>query len=171
MTPRILLQTSLLTVAWASTGCAAASRGPVGDLPRFSAESPLPVVGPDQVTLVRRVAPRFPPEERSRGIEASLIVAFVVDTLGRVDPRSVAFLSAVPSSFRGAVCEFLRQAQYQPIGAPSPRRTLVVSDFVFALEGGALWGKRGDYRSHLAQIADEPWTQTAARLESAPQCG
>jgi TonB family protein len=150
--------------------CASAPRVDAGEAPRFSAGQALPITGPEPLSRVRGAPPSYPPEARARGEGAALVVAFVLDTLGRVDPRTVSFLSSAPPRFRAAACHHLRRAQYQPIGAPRPQRVLVVSEFVFAVEGGSLWNERGHHRSYLAELAAQPWAQVAARLESAPHC-
>jgi Gram-negative bacterial TonB protein C-terminal len=165
-----LLDRSVLA-GWALAvlgACASAPRA--GGAARFSADQALPITGPEPLSLVRGAPPSYPADSRARGEEAALVVAFVLDTIGRVDPRTVSFLSPAPPRFRAAACDHLRRVQYQPMGAPRPQRVVVVSEFVFAVEGGSLWNERGHHRSYLAELAAQPWPQVAARLESAPHC-
>lgn len=58
--------------------------------------------------------PRYPDVLRRRGVEASLIVRFVVDTTGRVDASQMEFPSAAHRLFVEAIKDALLQSHYFP---------------------------------------------------------
>lgn len=58
--------------------------------------------------------PRYPDALRRRGVEASFVVRFVVDTTGRVDARQLEFPSTAHRLFIEAVRDALMQSHYFP---------------------------------------------------------
>ena len=84
-------------------GVGSAGRGRVGDRQAATAEP-----GRD----ARPAAPAVPPVAATVGVEGSAIVQFVVDTNGRVDPKSVTLVSATHPLFGFAAIEVARKARF-----------------------------------------------------------
>ena len=90
----------------------------------------------ERVGIVSERAPRYPETLRAAGVEGTVIVRFVVDTTGRVDPASVQVLDSPHEQFTAAVLAALRQTHFVPgkiRGRAVP--TLVQRSFRFAVEG------------------------------------
>ena len=86
--------------------------------------------------------PVYPWQLQRQGMEASFIAQFVVDSTGRVDERSVQFLSTAHSLFLNAVRQALRRSRYQSAEVGGRRvNQLVEQRFTFLLVSG-----RGEYR-------------------------
>lgn len=78
--------------------------------------------------------PRYPESQRALGVEQTLNVEFVVDTLGRIEAGSLAFRSDAHPSFQNAVREALANAKFRPAEAGGFRvRQRVAQAFVFSL--------------------------------------
>lgn len=79
-------------------------------------------------------SPTYPTQMRSAGVEGDVLVRFVVDTLGRVEPRSVEIRETTHSLFAGAVREWLMRTRYDPATiAGRPVRQLVEQRVGFTL--------------------------------------
>jgi periplasmic protein TonB len=78
--------------------------------------------------------PLYPAQLRAAGIEGSVVARFVVDTLGRVEPGSIAFTSAAQSAFSDAVRYALVRSRFVPaqFGRTNVRQ-LVEQRFSFTL--------------------------------------
>jgi TonB family protein len=78
--------------------------------------------------------PRYPEALRAAGIEQTLNVEFVVDTLGRIESGSLTFRESPHPSFMNAVREALANARFEPAEAAGHRvRQRVMQAFVFSL--------------------------------------
>lgn len=78
--------------------------------------------------------PRYPDAQRAAGVEQTLNVEFVVDTLGRIEDGSLAFRDTAHHSFMNAVREALANAKYRPAEVTGRRvRQRVTQAFVFSL--------------------------------------
>jgi TonB family protein len=78
--------------------------------------------------------PSYPSALRSAGIEGDVLVRFVVDTLGRVEPRSVDIREATHALFGAAVREWLARTRYEPATVRGqPVRQLVEQRVGFSL--------------------------------------
>jgi len=64
--------------------------------------------------LITPAKPRYPEALRQAGIEGSVLVRFVVDTLGRIDPASVQILSSTHDQFTRAVRDALSSFRFRP---------------------------------------------------------
>ena len=150
--------------------------GPAGDL-TFVAIRDLPPAGR------RPAAPRYPDAAKARGDEAAFAVAFVVDTLGAVEYRTVSFLGLAPTvpvsagataQFEAAACEALRRQRFRPAGGAAGhprRRVLTVTSFVFAVGGGQLFDYQVDLAPYEQALAAALADGSLARqLEGAPHC-
>lgn len=115
--------------------------------------------------------PRFPFAERSRGEEAAFVAAFVLDTLGRVESRSVTFVGDAPVPFARAVCEYYAAARYRAVRRDGvARRALIVVPWTFGLQGGR-WEKRTIDASPVRErLRQEGAVAAAAELDSLPHC-
>ena len=68
--------------------------------------------------------PRYPAALRRAGQGGKVVVSFVIDTAGRVDPRSARVTSSPDPALSAAVCDFLPRARYArrdggALGAPA----------------------------------------------------
>jgi len=120
---------------------------------------------------VGRMAPRFPPEERARGVEAAFITAFILDTLGRVELPSISFLEDAPRAFAGAVCSYYRAARFAPArqnGAVS--RALIVHPWTFGLSGGKWEHATIDAGPVRSKFQREGAVAAISELQSRPHC-
>lgn len=81
--------------------------------------------------------PRYPEALRAAGVAGRVVVRFVVDTAGRVEPASVAVVAADDPRLAEAVREAVRRLRYRPARAAGVRvRQLVEQPFAFALGSG-----------------------------------
>jgi protein TonB len=64
--------------------------------------------------LLTPLKPRYPEPLRQAGIEGRVLVRFVVDTLGRIDPASVQILSSTHDQFTRAVRDALSGFRFRP---------------------------------------------------------
>jgi hypothetical protein len=65
----------------------------------------------------RHVMPQLPAILSSRGAQGEAVVSFVIDTLGRVDPRSGLILSSTAWAWSVAICRALPRMRYEPVRA------------------------------------------------------
>lgn len=87
-----------------------------------------------EVVPLRGVSPRYPNLLASASIEGSVVMQFVVDTLGRVEPGSLDVLRADHPLFEQSVREALRRMRFVPAEAGGRKvRQLVEQPFTFAL--------------------------------------
>jgi hypothetical protein len=61
---------------------------------------------------------------------AHFFIAFIVDTTGRVEPRSISFIGEAPEEWRGHFCNEYMEARFRPVrrGAVA-RRALMIHAF------------------------------------------
>jgi hypothetical protein len=161
----------LLSLMLLLNGCASAAVGPAG--PRFRSPEELIVLPPENLApvAIRPAWPRYPVGERGRGEGATLVAAFVVDTSGMVEYRTVSFVESAASAFVRSVCEALRHTQFAPTRIDDrPRRTLVLAPFTFEVTPAlppALPPRVGPLREELRRL---PIGELVARLEGAAHC-
>jgi len=78
--------------------------------------------------------PRYPEALRAAGVQQTLRVEFVVDTLGRIETGSLTFRDSPHESFMNAVREALTNAKFRPAEVTGHRvRQRVTQAFVFSL--------------------------------------
>jgi protein TonB len=101
------------------------SHGPgdrcVGPCPRVglgaAGDGEAPVWAVNDIMMQLReapVPPRYPEQLRRAGVDGSVLVKFVVDTLGRIDPASVEVLRSTHDLFTVAVRESLARLRFRP---------------------------------------------------------
>jgi len=87
---------------------------------------------------VVRDFPKFPSDLASRMISGAVVVAYVIDTTGRVELASTSFLKATHHEFANAVCDYLPNVRYQPFLAGERKlRVLVVQIHEFVAPGSS----------------------------------
>jgi TonB family protein len=87
------------------------------------------------VAVSRAPVPRYPDALRSVNIEGEVMVRYIVDARGRVEPGSIEVLSTTHKLFAEAVRRALLDARYRPaeVGG-QPVRQLVEQPFIFKLD-------------------------------------
>ena len=115
----------------------------------------------------------YPERARHDGVEAGAVVAFVIDTAGRIEPRTMTFLEPVPPfEFRRSLCAWNATVRFaRPLVDGRPRRILVVQPFNFTLGENSLRSLRMPdterYNVHFRSA--EPYA-TVAYLKRFPHC-
>jgi hypothetical protein len=144
--------------------CASATPGaqaPRIQLPEEVILFPADSVGP---VAIRPVAPPYPPGERARAERATLVAAFVVDTSGMVEYRTVSFLQSASSAFVRSVCDALGRARFTPARVDGrARRALVLASFGFEVTPTLP-------PAPPPAVRRVPIDDLVARLEGAPHC-
>lgn len=78
--------------------------------------------------------PRYPDALKNAGVEGSFVVEFVVDSTGRVDPKTLAFPKSAHPAFLRAVRDALLRSRYFPAELAGIRvRQLVSQQFTFVI--------------------------------------
>jgi protein TonB len=78
--------------------------------------------------------PRYPESLKSAGVEGSFVVEFVVDSTGRVDPKTLSFPKAAHPAFLRAVRDALLRSRYFPAELAGFKvRQLVSQQFTFVI--------------------------------------
>jgi TonB family protein len=87
------------------------------------------------VQLTRAAVPRYPDALKSVNVTGEVVVQYVVDQRGRVEPGSIKILSSTHRLFGEAVRRALLEARFRPaeVGG-QPVRQLVEQPFIFKLE-------------------------------------
>jgi protein TonB len=87
------------------------------------------------VQVTRAAVPRYPDALKSVSIEGEVMMRYIVDARGRVEPGSIQVLSATHKLFAEAVREALLHSRYRPAEAGGqPVRQLVEQPFIFKLD-------------------------------------
>ena len=115
------------------------SGAPVGGAPDVGLVSPAGPLAAHQVDVparpADRTAPRYPDLLRRAGTEGTVLVRFVVDSAGRVDPASVTIVDATHPLFAAAVRDALLRAAFRAARAAGhPVAQLVEQRFDFRLD-------------------------------------
>jgi periplasmic protein TonB len=88
------------------------------------------------VQVTRAPTPRYPDALKSVSITGEVMMQYIVDARGRVEPGSIKVLSATHPLFGEAVRRALVDARYRPAEVNGqPVRQLVQQPFIFKLEG------------------------------------
>ena len=117
--------------------------------------------------------PRYPVGLRNRGVMGQVVAAFVIDTSGRVEPRSISFMQpAAHPEFQQSVCNFLRdEARFIPRRSEGrPRRALVFMPFAFTLNFADPPGPAPNVSAYETRARELPRDQLVAELESRSHC-
>lgn len=97
--------------------------------------APLSALAVDrEVVVLRGAVPRYPSLLANAGVEGTIVLQFVVDTLGRVEPASVEVVRADQRLFVESVRDALSRTRFVPAEAAGRKvRQLVEQSFTFAL--------------------------------------
>ena len=133
----------LLLLASVFVGCRSTPSARAVAGPRFSDSDRIVIAPDDSIAILpsengRPASPRYPVAEREAGIGAWPVVAYVIDTMGRIEPRTLTFLPpAPPRNFQTELCAWARLARFTPLRANgTARRALMVEPFSFEVSGG-----------------------------------
>lgn len=169
----ILIVGSLMVI-----GCAPSRSvdGPSGS-PRFRNVVEI-VVAPESglspvLTGGQPILPRFPANVESRNVRTSPSVAFVVDTTGAIEPRTVSFLNSAPLEYRRSICEWSRGVRFEPLVVDGVRRRgLTVSSFAFFRSETPFppGGPPSHSREWAKTIGEMPLSELYPMLEKRPHC-
>ena len=114
----------------AGDGCRAVCAGP-------APQSETPTWGGNDAIMQLReqiVPPRYPERLRQAGVEGRVLVKFVVDTLGRVDPATIEIMESTHDLFAATVRETLARLRFNPATSGSHKvRATAMMPFEFRL--------------------------------------
>lgn len=85
---------------------------------------------------IHQPAPRYPPVLQTAGVEGRVMVQFIIDTTGHMEPASFRILETTNPGFNAAAEETLQKSVFRPArvrGAPVRQRT--VQAIVFRITG------------------------------------
>ena len=86
------------------------------------------------VALKNNPAPTYPAQLLAAEVEGGVLIAFMVDTTGRADPRSVTVLRSTNELFTRAVRRVLPRLRYRPAQSGAAKIAILVEQqFIFQL--------------------------------------
>ncbi len=94
----------------------------------------LDVSDPESRKLVRPIVnggPAYPKEMRNSGIEGSVRMSFVLDTLGRIIRHTAQITEESDHAFGRSVCEFLGYAKFVPVSVGGRTLTTRLTNMPF----------------------------------------
>ena len=118
-----------------------------------------------------RVHPRYPRGLEEKAITGAPVVAYVIDTTGRVELETASFVRSSRPEFIKAVCEMLPQFRFQPFLIGDQKwRVLLVESFAFNN-----WPEADSSAATLAARSQEnfstrPIATVVKELEPLPHC-
>jgi hypothetical protein len=148
--------------------------------PATSAEPFLPVetlvIEPDtalhkmELHIRKRGEMQYPMEARQAGIGAMAVVAYVVDTTGRIEPGTLRFVEpAPPRAFQEAICRWAPTTRFTtPRIDGQPRRVLRIQGFGFST--GRPPGEGPFLDPLLVSLRSLGPAAAVARLRPLPSC-
>jgi len=81
---------------------------------------------------IHQPKPRYPPVLQHAGIEGRVLVEFIIDTVGHVEPTSLRVVESSNAGFEAAAGETLRRSVFRPArvqGRPVRQRAIQVVAF------------------------------------------
>ena len=107
------------------------NRGPIDPAPGDTIRGG----GSGALRLLNRAIPRYPQALKDRGVEGTVRVTFVLDTLGLVEPLSERIEGSPDDALSLASCDALAHSQFTPIvlGGRAARVLVMDYPFTFAL--------------------------------------
>lgn len=119
----------------------------------------------------RNRGPEYPVDLRGSGVTGQLMAAFVVDSTGRVEFRSITFVEPADVGFHHSVCRFLRDTQFRPARSDGiPRRALVFAPFRFTISSAPPLGPQTNVNVYATRARSAPREELIAALEKQPHC-
>jgi hypothetical protein len=129
----------------------------------------------DTSVKLLRPGPRYPRDQESMGTNAAPVVAYVIDTTGRIELETVSFLNSSAPEFIDAVCAFLPAKRFEPfVVADQKWRVLLVEMYGFnhwknrdttMLKAATLLAKASQ-----EEFARSPMSKVVGRLDPLPHC-
>ena len=129
----------------------------------------------DTTVKLHPPGPRYPRDQESMGTNAAPVVAYVIDTTGRIEIETVSFLNASAPEFIDAVCAFLPAKRFEPfVVADQKWRVLLVEMYGFNH-----WKNRDTTMLNAAtllekasqeEFATSPMSKVVRRLDPLPHC-
>jgi len=119
--------------------------------------------------------PHYPWDLQMRGITAVPVVAYVIDTTGRVELETVSFLNSSPTEFVAAVCAFLPKLRFEPfVVGDIKSRVLLVELYGFTtwkhMDRGGLNASKMLVAQSQEEFSTSPISRVVARLDPLPHC-
>jgi len=119
--------------------------------------------------------PHYPVELQMRGITAVPVVAYVIDTTGRVELETVSFLNSSPAVFVDAVCAFLPKLRFEPFFVGDIKsRVLLVELYGFTtwkhMDSGGLKASQTLVSQSQEEFSTSPMSKVVARLDPLSHC-
>jgi len=129
----------------------------------------------DTSVRVSPPGPRYPRSQEATGIIAVPVVAYVIDTTGRVELETASFLNSSPAEFIDAVCAFLPKLRFEPfIVGDRKTRVLLVEQYGFIPWRHLDRANLKAYKNLVAQSQEEfstsPMSRVVAKLDPLPHC-
>jgi beta-lactamase regulating signal transducer with metallopeptidase domain len=139
----VLALVAVAAVAWSATYAAALTTPP--SLPVIARAAVAQggdaacLLGPPAAVVVAGTpAPRYPDILRSAGVEGEVLAAFVVDTFGKADPRSLKVLQSTHDLFTASVRNMLPDMTFRPAQVGGRKvKQLVQQPFAFFIARSA----------------------------------
>jgi len=81
----------------------------------------------DPAAVIRQPSPRYPPVLQQAGIEGKVLLEFIIDSTGKIEPASVRVVERSRPGFDTAAMETIEQSSFRPArvrGRPVRQRTL-----------------------------------------------
>jgi hypothetical protein len=129
----------------------------------------------DTSVKMPHLGPRYPRDREASGIHAAPVVAYVIDTTGRIELETVSFLNRSTPEIVDAVCDFLPTKRFVPFVVVDQKwRVLLVEMYGFTtwrspdttmLKAGSSLAK-----SSQEEFATSPMAKVVAKLEPLPHC-
>lgn len=119
--------------------------------------------------------PRYPQDLEHKQITGAPVVAFVIDTSGRVEIKTATFLNDPRAEFAKAVCDLLPRLHFQPFMVGAQRwRVLLVEMYAFNTWAVPDTSGRRAAASLVSQsqeqFATKPIEQVVKQLDTLPHC-
>lgn len=118
--------------------------------------------------------PQYPDNAKRKRLSAIVPTAFIVDTLGNIEPKSITFLGNLEaaSEFRSSLCEFLlSRARYKPLmRAGVLRRAFVIQAFSFRINDDKVPDAAAIAAKQRDAVRTVTFDSVAALLENQTRC-
>ncbi len=129
----------------------------------------------DTSVKMPRPGPRYPQEHEARGIHAAAVVAYIIDTTGRIELETVSFLNRSAPEIIDAVCAFLPTKRFEPfVVADQKWRVLLVEMYGFTTwrdpDTTMLNAAKSLEKRSQEEFATSPISKAVARLDLLPHC-
>ena len=126
-------------------------------------------------TTVRRAFPRYPLDLFRTKITGASVVAFVIDTTGRVEPETATFLNVTRAEFVKAVCDLLPKLRFEPfLVGDQKMRVLLVQSYSFdnwqALDTTSIHAASSLAARKQEEFATKPIKDVVEELAPLPTC-